>query len=144
MDFMALVIISQFGNFFYQAANETEFKDIITQRDFQNFLTVQTTTSTVGAHYEIEGNKIELQQCEKEWREHAEKNKGKEDEITALAAQIPTYIRVDFRSRTRCNKLLYLLYKLFRIFYVTFWFYFMPFSVIFFSYMFEGDARSRQ
>ena len=40
MDFMALVIISQFGNFFYQAVNETEFKDIITQRDFQNFLTV--------------------------------------------------------------------------------------------------------
>ena len=27
MDFMALVIISQFGNFFYQAVNETEFKD---------------------------------------------------------------------------------------------------------------------
>lgn len=64
MDFMALVIISHFGNYFYTAVNEKEYKDIITQRDFENFLIVQTTTSQL-AHYEIEGNEIELQECEK-------------------------------------------------------------------------------
>ena len=74
MDFMALVIISHFGNYFYSAVNETEFKDIITQRDFENFLIVQTTTSSVGAHYKIEGNKIQLQQCEKQWLEYANKS----------------------------------------------------------------------
>ena len=57
MDFMALVIISHFGNYFYSAVSEQEYKDIITCRDFENFLIVQTTTSQK-AHYEIEGNEI--------------------------------------------------------------------------------------
>lgn len=30
MDFMALVIISHFGNYFYTAVTEKEYKDIIT------------------------------------------------------------------------------------------------------------------
>jgi len=40
MDFMALVIIAAFGNYFYSAVREQEYKDIITQRDFENYLVV--------------------------------------------------------------------------------------------------------
>jgi len=66
-----------------------------------------------------------------------------EDEQTKLFDQVPKYIRVNFwEDRTCCNKFLFAVYKVFRIFYVTFWFYFMPFSVIFFC-MFEGDVSQR-
>jgi len=81
MDFMALVIISAFGNYFYAAVNEHEYKDIITQRDFENYLIVQTTTSS-DARYEIEGNRITLQQCELEWKKHVDLLDGGEDEIS--------------------------------------------------------------
>ena len=41
---------------------------------------------------------------------------------------------MSFSSRTCANKFLYYLYRMFRIFYASFWFYFTPFSTIFISY----------
>lgn len=95
MDFMALVIISAFGNYFYSAVNEAEYKDIITQRDFENYLIVQTTTSPI-AHYKIDGNKITLQQCEEEWRKHVDLLDGGEDEVSRMFSEVPKFIRIDF------------------------------------------------
>ena len=49
---------------------------------------------------------------------------------------VPTYIHIDFYSnRSCCNRILYLLYKGFRSFYITFWFYFLPFTVITLSFV---------
>lgn len=95
MDFMALVIISAFGNYFYAAVNEHEYKDIITQRDFENYLIVQTTTSS-DAKYKIPGNEITLQQCELEWKKHVDLLDGGEDKISRQFAEVPKYIKVDF------------------------------------------------
>ena len=48
--------------------------------------------------------------------------------------RIPTHIRVQFSDRTLGNKLLYLLYKVFRILYTSVWFYFLPFVAMICSY----------
>ena len=42
---------------------------------------------------------------------------------------------VEFKSRTLGNKILYLIYKMFRIILVSFWFYFVPFLAMFASYV---------
>ena len=133
MNFMAIVVISQFGNFFYLAFTEREWKEVITEKKYEKLLIIQTTTSYV-ARYKIDGNKIKPQKCEREWIEEETDfpNEGAE-----AKPRLPTYIRIEFfGDRTCCNKLLYLLYKIFRLFYVVFWFYFLlllqPFLAIVF------------
>ena len=46
----------------------------------------------------------------------------------------PEFIHVSLSSRTCNNWVLYVVYRFFRIFYASFWFYFIPFSTIFISY----------
>ena len=43
-------------------------------------------------------------------------------------------MKVGYSERTWGNKILYLIYKLFRIMLVSFWFYFVPFVAMFASY----------
>ena len=57
MNHMAIVVISQFGNFFYMAITEREWKEVITGSMYEKFLIVQTTTSSL-ARYKIKGNRI--------------------------------------------------------------------------------------
>ena len=64
MNHMAIVVISQFGNFFYMAITEKEWKDVITEGMYEKYLMIQTTTSSV-ARYKIKGNRIKPQQVEK-------------------------------------------------------------------------------
>ena len=45
MNFMALVVISEFGTYFYNAYTEQEWKDVITDPKYENFFIIQTTTS---------------------------------------------------------------------------------------------------
>ena len=59
MNHMAIVVISQFGNFFYLASTEREWKDLINEE----YLEIQTTTSYV-ARYKIDGNKIKPQKAD--------------------------------------------------------------------------------
>ena len=59
MNHMAIVVISQFGSFFYMASTEREWKKLINEE----YLMIQTTTSYV-ARYKIDGNKIEPQKSE--------------------------------------------------------------------------------
>ena len=70
MNFMAIVVISQFGNFFYLAFVEQEWKEIITAKKYEKLLIVQTTTSWI-ARYKIDGNMIKPQKCERQWFEKA-------------------------------------------------------------------------
>ena len=57
MNHMAIVVISQFGNFFYMAITEREWKEVITEGMYEKYLMIQTTTSPL-ARYKIPGNKI--------------------------------------------------------------------------------------
>ena len=46
----------------------------------------------------------------------------------------PKHIYISFKSRTCTEKVLRLTYKVFRILYVSFWYYFVPFMMIVLSY----------
>ena len=63
MNHMAIVVISQFGNFFYMASSEREWKEVITDSKFEKYLMIQTTTSYI-ARYREPGNEIEKQSVE--------------------------------------------------------------------------------
>ena len=45
MNFMAIVVISQFGNFFYMTSADNKWKDIITDKKYKQMLIIQTTTA---------------------------------------------------------------------------------------------------
>ena len=48
---------------------------------------------------------------------------------------LPTHVKVEYSERTWGNKILYLIYKVFRLLLVSFWFYFVPFVAMFASYV---------
>ena len=58
-----------------------------------------------------------------------------EEEEDEHSCKLPTHMMVEFKSRTLGNKILYLIYKMFRIILVSFWFYFVPFLAMFASYV---------
>ena len=76
MNHMAIVVISQFGNFFYMAITEKEWKDVITEGMYEKYLMIQTTTSSV-ARYKIKGNQIKPQNVEKQWMKGTEERSEK-------------------------------------------------------------------
>ena len=65
MNFLALVVIAEFDDFFYAAVDEFDITDVIDENIYENFLVIQTTTS-IYARPIIKGNRIKTQPCEKE------------------------------------------------------------------------------
>lgn len=55
------------------------------------------------------------------------------------------YIYISFWDRSFFNKVFWVIYRFLRVFYVSFWFYFVPFTVIVGSYIIPlmGDDISR-
>ena len=49
--------------------------------------------------------------------------------------ELPNFIFISFWDRSFGNMILFLVYKLFRISFVTFWFYFIPFFAMILSYL---------
>ena len=64
----------------------------------------------------------------------AEEELLEEEEHGEDSCILPTHVKVGYSERTWGNKILYLIYKLFRIMLVSFWFYFVPFVAMFASY----------
>ena len=67
--------------------------------------------------------------------EEAAEELEEEEEFGETSVKLPTHIKVEWSERTWGNKILYLIYKLFRILLVSFWFYFVPFVAMFASYV---------
>jgi len=59
----------------------------------------------------------------------AEKKKDKD------YLELPNFIYISFGERPCGNMFLFLVYKMFRISFVTFWFYFIPFFAMILSYL---------
>lgn len=57
------------------------------------------------------------------------------DEIAEELLDIPTHIKIEYASRSCENKFLFIIYKIFRVSFVSFWFYFTPFFAMFLSYL---------
>ena len=50
----------------------------------------------------------------------------KETELEVMRSSIPEYLSIAFEKRTRLNKLFRVIYLIFRLAFVSVWFYFLP------------------
>merc|ERR1719464_736834 len=139
MNFMALVVIADFDDFFYGALFDTAYKDVITNKEgtYDEFLMLQMTTS-VDARYELTGNRVVRQDCEKVH----ERTPVEGQEQTMFQMEdpdnpnhnyhdfVPKHIYVKFWRRRCDNKLFYIIYILFRVLIVSVWYYFVPFLAL--------------
>lgn len=106
-NFIAVAIIAEFDNFVYLSMKKETFKKIITDNFAEQAFPIQRTTSKKCKDYEMT------------------KEKDEDGNLIPL--------RISFESRSKCNKLKFIIYKICRSFYVSVFFYFAPFSVIILS-----------
>ena len=107
LNFIALAIIAEFDNFIFNSLRSEFIKKFTDSEVSKKILRIRHTTST---------------SCGVE-------------ELTDIKDENNNFrpLRIQFSSRTCLNKFLYVYYKMLRCLYVSLYFYFMPFLVIFAS-----------
>jgi hypothetical protein len=116
INFMGLVVITEFEDFLSESIRDENVKKMINRDEFRELLLVITRTSSRRAMKIIPGNRIQ------------------DVKLTDIAQgqydlKIPKYIGI--RKRTNSEKCKYVIYKFFRVLYVSVWFYFLPFIFLF-------------
>ena len=102
MNFISVAVISEFDNYVYDSMRNEYMKKLVEQEEiFENIFVKHHTTSKM---------------CKPEELSNERDEKG---EFRPL--------KVVFSSRTCCNKLLFIVYKFYRAFFVSLYFYFFPF-----------------
>ncbi len=103
-NFIALAIIAEFDDFVYSSLRSESMKKLIEREVTEKILIVQHTSS----------------------------KKCKAGEKSKILDEDGNYrpLKMTFRERDRCNKCLWVQYKCMRTFYVSVYFYFMPFATI--------------
>ncbi len=103
-NFIALAIIAEFDDFVYSSLRNESMKKLIEKEITEKVLIIRHTTS----------------------------KKCKEDELSTVLNEDGEFrpLKVTFKSRDGCNKCMYIAYKVMRTFYVSVYFYFMPFTTI--------------
>lgn len=103
-NFIALAIIAEFDDFVYSSLRSESMKKLIEREVTEKILIVQHTSS----------KKCKL----------GEKSKILDEDGNLRP------LKINFRERDRCNKCLWVQYKCLRTFYVSVYFYFLPFATI--------------
>lgn len=106
-NFIALAVIAEFDDFVYAALRNEPMKILVKPEVTENVLIINHTTSKKCRDREV--SSVE----------------DFDDELRPL--------RVSFKDRSTCNKCLYVQYKCLRTFYVSVYFYFLPFTTIMLS-----------
>lgn len=103
-NFIALAIIAEFDDFVYSSLRNESMKKLIEKEITEKVLVIRHTTS----------------------------KKCKDDELSTVMGEDGEFrpLKVTFKSRDGCNKCMYIFYKIMRTFYVSVYFYFMPFTTI--------------
>jgi len=124
MNFLALVVISEFDDFFYEALRNEPLQDLITDPAFEDLLMIERTTSRKAKidipEHEMTADALDIGEHERE-------------EISSRL-NIPTHIHQDFKKRSCFGMFGMSIYRVYRIFYVAVWFYFLPFLSLLGSY----------
>ena len=108
MNFVGLVVISEFDDYFYNSVRNEPLKDVLEDEEQSEVILKIEHTTSAKAKAVIEEHRIK-----------------------------DVYIAIDFfKDRTFANKLAYLFYKLVRVFYVSVWYYFLPMCALVGSYVF--------
>ncbi len=104
-NFIALAIIAEFNDFVYQSLRSESMKKLIEAEVTEKILVIRHTSS---------------KKC-KDW-----------ELSTVMDEETDQYrpLRVRWSDRECCNKFLYVIYKMLRMFYTSLYFYFIPFSAI--------------
>lgn len=126
MNFLALVVISEFDDFFYGALGSTDStKACLTDGCYAELLMIERTTSRRAklplAEHELTDDAIDIS-------DKIEREKLREE------GSLPQYIYAGFFERSPVNAAAMCVYRVMRIIYNCFWFYFLPFVVLFGSY----------
>jgi hypothetical protein len=106
-NFTAIAIIAEFDNFVFESMKNESFKELLEEKFVDKVFRVKHTTSKKCGKGELSDVKDE--------------NGGFRP------------LRINFAEREPLNKALFAVYKFMRVFYVSFYFYFIPFTVIMIS-----------
>lgn len=125
--FMALAIIAEFDNFFYDALGENKDKELITNPDIYDELlyTIRRTTSYLSLAH-IEENHLNDPALDYLRDPKNRLYKFKLQDVSPGQ----NYIHLSFKQRSCLGKFLAIVYRIYKLFYVTFWFYFLPFTAL--------------
>jgi len=114
-DFIIMLVISDFDNYFYAVRNPDIINDLINDPRYESLFTWETTTSD-DATAKISENELKPERVL----------------MTREAHMRPKYIKITFGERTCSNKFFYVVYKTLQLLYTSFYYYFMPFAATFF------------
>lgn len=103
-NFTAIAIVAEFDNFVFESLKNESFKELLDEKFTEKVLIIRHTTSKKCGQDELSSEKDEY------------------DEFRPL--------RVNFKDRDLTNKIYFVVYKILKGFYVSFYFYFIPFTVI--------------
>ena len=115
MNFMALAVISEFDDAFFESLGSDENKDIIENPAYEDLYKITRTTSRNCP--ETVGNLLE------------------DDTIPEEMENAPLYMKQSFMARGPIRMALRGIYKVFRVFQITIWFYFLPFLALLGSFL---------
>lgn len=125
MNFLALVVISDFDDFFYSGLRNESWKDFLTGETYTELLMITRTTS-YRAKEESELHRITETAIQT-------KNPTLYAQLKE-SGEIPDFIYQNFWTRKIINQLFFIGYRILRLIYVSVWFYFLPFTILFGSY----------
>lgn len=119
--FLGYAIIADFSAFFYTALGENPDKDLLTAEGFDELLFTVRKTSSPNAHADIKGNELHDPALDYLKEPKFEIYKFKLDQMGD-----DNFIHIGFTERSLFNQILCVIYRLFRLVYVSIWFYFFP------------------
>lgn len=106
-NFTAIAIVAEFDNFVFESMKNESFKELLEEKFTSKVLIINHTTSKKCKEHELSTEK---------------------DEYGELRP-----LKVNFKDRETLNKVYFVVYKILKGFYVSFYFYFIPFTVILIS-----------
>lgn len=126
MNFLALVVISDFDDMFYGGLRNESWKEFLSDSDtYGELLMIERTSSARAAH-------------DKQEHELTEEAIDITDPLLLAklraSGDLPKFIYQSFWDRSFVNKLAFIIYRVMRAIYVSIWFYFLPFVILFASY----------
>ena len=134
-DFTALMIIADFDDIFGEAGVKGSKATDIVGGDYEDLFIVETTTSHNAS--KLANRKMDDDPVYKHMKWVADKTRKKDTkypDFTKYPRRRPEQIRISWEDRHWENKCMYMVYRIWRLFHVSCWFYFFPFTVLIFTY----------
>ena len=114
-NFIALAIVAEFDNFIFESLKGETMKELVEKKFYKRLLVINHTTSP----------------------------KRKDEELSTEKDENGDFrpLKLRFDARKPVNKLLFCIYKLVRAFYVSMFYYFLPFSAVILSTLLPIGSR---